>query len=177
MARLRRTLIASGVMAAVVAVTPRGPTSAAALGHALATLDFGPGSATVYTPSQLQAAFRHASPDAWQGRTVLLRATVARRVTFTAEPSRMALTAPLRLVDPNTTWNATFVPVVWGPPDPLLARLRALPLLRRLLHPPQRLAWDRPAAYRLALYAIPCVLPHHWTCYGGLLLDADPRGA
>jgi hypothetical protein len=76
------------------------------------------------------------------------------------------LLGPPRLTDPRGqgSW-----PLAWGPPDPLLARLRAVPLLRHVVPPPQTVSWGRLAIYRIQLRRAPGrVCPE---CYEAVLVD------
>jgi hypothetical protein len=107
-------------------------------------------------------------PAGWSGRIVRVRGRVVRDVIWQAPDS---LVPQLALVDPGRTQGTQALPLTWGGPDPVLAGLRGLPLLGRLVPPAQRLREGTTALYRVRvqLYA-----PASRAPAGAALLDADP---
>jgi hypothetical protein len=70
--------------------------------------------------------------------------------------------------------GAGLLPVSMGKPNPLLAALRRLPLLGRLMPPLHTVRWGAVGTYQVYLRAAPsgaCAAP---PCYQALLLDAAP---
>ena len=104
----------------------------------------------VYTVTDVE---RHMAHGDWVGRTVLVQGRAALDRTWSPPDSIL----PLFLQ--------------WGSPDPLLASWRRLPLVGRLVPPPQRPQWGTLAVYRIQLQGRPSGFP------GGddaVLLDAAP---
>ena len=67
--------------------------------------------------------------------------------------------------------------VTWGGEDPLLARLRRLPLVGQFAPPPQRLRWGTPSVYRVKIKSLgssAMCSPNKAPCYAAELLDAAP---
>lgn len=67
--------------------------------------------------------------------------------------------------------------VTWGGEDPLLARLRSLPLVGQFAPPPQRLRWGTPSVYRVRIKSLGSSVmcsPNKAPCYAAELLDAAP---
>ena len=82
-----------------------------------------------------------------------------------------ALVTRLALVDPGRSDSSVPLSLQWGSPDPLLASWRRLPVVGRLVPPPQRPHWGTLAVYRIRLHGQPGGFP------GGddaVFLDAAP---
>jgi hypothetical protein len=61
-----------------------------------------------------------------------------------------------------------------GPANPLLALLRRLPLVGRLVPGPQLLRWGRPAIYRVQVQDAAGRSPNATRHYAAVLLDPAP---
>ncbi len=126
----------------------------------------------VYPVGSVQTAVAR-DPTAWLGRTVLVRSVITIDATALCRTAACADTRPV-LVDPGAVATSG-LPLGPGPPSPLWALLRSLPLVRTLapLRPIPR--WGRVAVYRLRLLrsgtALYCDL-----CAEGVLLDVDSSG-
>jgi hypothetical protein len=127
----------------------------------------------VYSLAQIQARLAE-QPGRWLGRTLRLRALAQPCPTWGSphDPLHCATRQPV-LVDPDGAALDPPLPLAAGPGDPLLDVLRGLPLVGRLL-PAQRLAWERPAAYRVRLGLRASRTCGAATCYQALLQDAMP---
>jgi hypothetical protein len=55
-----------------------------------------------------------------------------------------------------------------------MASLRGLPVLGKLMPPPQLLRWEEVATYRVQLRAVPAAACPARPCYVRLVLDATP---
>lgn len=122
----------------------------------------------VYTVADVEHVLVQA-PRAWSGRTVLVQGRVAVDRTWSPPDS---IVTRLALVDPGRADGLRPLYLQWGRPDPWLAVLRRLPLLGRLVPPPQRPRVGLPGIYRVRL-AGPSASPP-----GGadlVLLDANPN--
>lgn len=121
----------------------------------------------VYTVAQLQRAVaRH--PDGWDGRQVLVQGSAALYRTWSPPDS---IITQIALVDPGRADSSVPLSLQWGSPDPLLTSWRRLPVVGRLVPPPQRPQWGTLAVYRIQLQGRPGGVP------GGadaVLLDAAP---
>ena len=121
----------------------------------------------VYTVAQLQRAVAR-DPDGWDGRQVLVQGRAALYRTWSPPDS---IVTRLALVDPGRADSTVSLSLQWGSPDPLLASWRRLPVVGRLVPPPQRPQWGTLAVYRIQLHGQPGGFP------GGddaVLLDAAP---
>jgi hypothetical protein len=130
--------------------------------------------APVYSVGTLRAYLAH-HPTPPGGLLVGVRAQ--------AEPCQAwdSLHSPLRcprlepvLVDPDGTDLADPLPLVIGSGSPLLAALRRLPLVSRLMPAPPQMQWDALTTYQVRLQPIagePCGAA---ICYQAVLLDAAP---
>lgn len=101
----------------------------------------------LYTVAQLSAHLI-AQPGQWVGRVVQARAVavvVPLWLSHGTLPFRLMIP---RLVDPHGGGD---LPLVCGPEDRVLRVLRRLPLLGRLVPPPQVRVWERPTIYRIRL--------------------------
>ena len=108
---------------------------------------FGP----VYTVSELRAGLAH-NPHAWLGRTVLVRGValgLGLGLGLSCPSNASCVFAWPALVDADATGPHSVLPLSIGPANPLLALLRRLSLVGRLVPGPQLLRWGRPAIYRV----------------------------
>lgn len=124
----------------------------------------------VYTVPQVVGGLAH-DPQAWVGRTVLVRGTAVRLLPTCLRgrwcptvlaTSRLLPARAVLLLEP-------------GPTDPLVTRLRGLPLVNGVVPQPQRLRWDTPATYRLAFQVVPGTTCDRLPCVTVLLADAAPQ--
>lgn len=123
----------------------------------------------VITPRQLRAQPMR-RPQDWLGRIVPVRGILAISQRSTCPQRTACLATQAVLLDLDPAAGDARLPLAWGPTDPFLARLHALPLVGRLAPPAQELVWGRPAIYRLRIQRAPdaiCV-----GCVEGLVLDA-----
>jgi len=97
--------------------------------------------APVYTVSELRAGLAE-NPRAWLGHTMLVRGVA---LGPACPPNASCVFAWPALVDADATGPGSSVPLSMGPANSLLALLRRLPLLGRLVPGPQLLRWGRPA--------------------------------
>ena len=162
------------VRACVLVLAVSGPLLAlAVLLSAMRPAERGP----VYPVAEVR---RHLArdPRAWVGRALLVRGEVVPCLAMpSAENGPCAALAPSGRQSPSPTpWRAAIdpLPVVHGGLDPVLGRLRRLPLLGTLLPAPQVLRWGAVATYRVRLRAIPQSICGTGVCYEAVLLDAAP---
>jgi hypothetical protein len=101
--------------------------------------------APVYTVSELRAGLAD-NRHAWLGHTVLVRGVA---LGPACPPNASCVLAWPALVDADATGPGSSLPLSMGPANSLLALLRRLPLVGRLVPGPQRLRWGRPAVYRV----------------------------
>lgn len=129
------------------------------------------GAGPVYSLAQIQARLAE-QPWRWLGRTLRLRALAQPCPTWGSphDPLHCATWQPV-LVDPDGAALDPPLPLATGPGDPLLDRLRELPLVGQLL-PAQRLVWEQPEAYRVRLVMRASRTCSAAPCYEALLLDA-----
>jgi hypothetical protein len=128
----------------------------------------------LYTLAEVRAHLRD-GPSRWVGRTVRLRAML---MGCQQTPSNLgwASCAPVPwqpvLTDPAGPGAVNPLPVRWGGPDPLLASLRAMPLVGRFVPGPQTARWGVLATYRVRLtVAAAHTLCLSTVCYEAVLLD------
>src|SRR5438067_1812515 len=128
-----------------------------------------PGAAErVYTVAQVHAAMAH-DPQAWVGRTILVRGTAVGLLPSSCLP---AVWCSVGLVQPGAPDRSSFVPLVPKPADPLVAFVRGVALVGHVVPPPQRLHWGTPAIYRVQIHAVSSCAGS--SCFDALLLDAAP---
>lgn len=126
----------------------------------------------VYTVSELRADLAH-DPQAWLGHTVLVRGMpVGAPVSCPATASCAFM--PLGLMDPPASRPGSYLLLSMGPPNPLLALLRRLPLVGRFMPGPQLLRWTTPAIYRIQIQGTAGTSRGVPARYEALLLDAAP---
>jgi hypothetical protein len=131
-----------------------------------------PDSGPVYAVATLRQRLA-TQPAAWVGRTVLVRASAEPCPWWgAAERLRRCAARPLVLVAAATDHVAAPLPLFRPAPQPLLTRVRSLPVLGTLLPQPPGLPLFTPARFRVRLLAPPAGAGA--ACYGALLLDAVP---
>ncbi|HWE60114.1 MAG TPA: hypothetical protein VHB98_00230 [Chloroflexota bacterium] len=111
-------------------------------------------------------------PAAWLHRGLRMRAALDSICTVamsTYPPSCAAMQTTF--VDPNPASTAPPLPMVWGKAPGFLAFLRRLPLVGKLVQPPQLLDGSGPAVYQVQLQPGDCVQPSNGPCYEAVLLD------
>jgi hypothetical protein len=128
---------------------------------------FGP----VYTVSGLAAGLAD-NPRAWMGRTVLVRGVAG---WPSCPPNASCAFAWPSLIDAGASMGR-MLPLSMGPADPLLALLRRLPLVGRLVPGWQVLHWGRPAIYRVQVQDVAGTSRNGAPHYRVLLLDPAPPG-
>ena len=126
----------------------------------------------VYTVSELRTGLAD-NPHAWLGHTVLVRGVA---LGPTCPPNASCVFAWPVLVDADATGPDSSLLLSMGPANSLLALLRRLPLLGRLMPGPQLLRWGRPAVYRVQVRDAARKLPRGTRHYEAVLLDPAPRG-
>jgi hypothetical protein len=124
----------------------------------------------VYSLAEVRAHLAR-DPGAWVGRIVEVRgrAVGAHCLWPAAAPDACPDPQPSSLVDPSGA-----LPLTAGAAAPLLAAVRRVPLLWRVLPAPQVVDWAAPATYRVQLLAAPAADCGHPPCFRALLLDAAP---
>src|SRR2546423_254472 len=139
----------------------------------------------VYTVTELRARLTH-GPSAWVGHMVLVRGTVtgcgfgrpcplAMVVQCaTPGPCRPIRLSGMMLVDQPTASWLRGLPVQLGTQNPQLAFLRRLPLVGRVVPPPQGVRWGIPAVYRVQLQPTQRSVCVSSPCYEAVLEDAAP---
>jgi hypothetical protein len=139
----------------------------------------------VYSVTELRARLTH-DPSAWVGHVVLVRGTVTGCGFGRPCPLLMVVQCgapgpcrPIRLpgmmlVDQPTAGWLRGLPVQLGPQNPQLAFLRRLPLVSRVMPPPQVVRWGIPAVYRVQLQPAQRSVCSSSPCYEAVLEDAAP---
>jgi hypothetical protein len=171
-------LVLAGGLALVVATSSKG---AFALGP-------------VYTVAQLRAGLAD-NPRAWIGRTLLVRGVAIGPIGLSCPPNASCPLAWPALIDAGAGNGPTLplvavsvgrvlripsvsvgrvLPLSLGPADPLLALLRRLPLVGRLVPGPQVLRWGKPTIYRVQVQDVAGPSPNAALPYRVLLLDPGP---
>jgi len=156
---------------------------------------------SVYSLAGVQAGIAHA-PAVWSGRTLRiagrLRAAYAPRAAYcdtrkhylfdvaADAPAGTSIGGGLTLVDAGIAPQAPNpeLTLLVGAPDPLLSRLRQIPLLKSLLPQPQAMRFGKGAVYRVRVERVPTTsmsalctrvrAQHSQQCFNLVLLDADP---
>lgn len=161
---------------------------------------------SVYSLAGVQAGIAHA-PAVWSGRT--LRIAGRLRAAYADEmcapraaycdtrkhylfdvaadaPAGTSIGGGLTLVDAGIAPQAPNpeLTLLVGTPDPLLSRLRQIPLLKSLLPQPQAMRFGKGAVYRVRVERVPTTsmsalctrvrAQHSQQCFNLVLLDADP---
>jgi hypothetical protein len=139
----------------------------------------------VYSVTELRAHLTH-DPSAWVGRAVLVRGTATGcgfgrpcpllMVVQCAAPSpcRPIRLPGMMLVDQPTAGWLRGLPVQLGAQNPQWAFLRRLPLVSRVVPPPQVVRWGIPAVYRVQLQPTQQSVCSSSPCYEAVLEDAAP---
>jgi len=134
----------------------------------------GVGRSPIYSVAAVQAGLAR-DPQAWLGRTVLVRGVVepclgsgslARFLHCHRQPQDR--------LDPDPATEGGSLPLVSGSQNVWLAFLRHLPLMDRVLPPQQTPQWRTLATYRVQLRAMPAGDCTGQPYYEALLLDAAP---
>jgi hypothetical protein len=140
----------------------------------------------VYTVTELRTSLTQ-DPRAWVGHVVLVRGTVTGcgfglPCPLVMAAVRCATRGPcppiglpgMMLVDQPTISRLGGLPVQLGAENPQLAVLRRLPLLGRVVPPPQVVHWGIPAVYRVQLQPTQRSVCGSAPCYAAVLEDAAP---
>ena len=126
-------------------------------------------SGRVYTVAELERQIAH-DPESWLGRTVLVQGVTVVYHRRIYDQGDRSLVTTIYLSDPGAPQWAAHVLLIRGPPDPLLAALRHLPLLGYLAPRPQAPRLEQAAVYRIQLSTLP---RSAWSsCEVAVLLDA-----
>jgi hypothetical protein len=128
--------------------------------------------APVYTVSELRAGLA-TNPHVWLGHTVLVRGVALGPV---CPPNASCVFAWPTLVDADATGSGSSLLLSMGPANSLLALLRRLPLVGRLVPGPQLLRWGRPAVYRVQVWNAASMSPRKTRHDKAVLLDPAPPG-
>jgi hypothetical protein len=128
--------------------------------------------APIYTVSELRAGVA-TNPHAWLEHTVLVRGLA---LGPACPPNASCVFAWPALVDPDATGPGSSLLLSMGPANSLLALLRRLPLVGRLVPGPQLLRWGRPAVYRVQVRDAASTSPRGTRHYEAVLLDPAPPG-
>ena len=154
---------------------------------------------TVYTPAQVHAGLGH-NPRAWVGHTVLIRGLVATTVGATTVGASAPPSAPsiAVLIDvPRLPrglsalelrillfdyYGLTARPTATlllrpAPPNPLLAALRRVPIVNRLLPASERVDDGEVGVYRVEILPARRSCPQRVLGYGSLCYDGVLLGA
>ena len=150
-----------------------------------------PGAETVYTAAQVRAGLGH-NPRAWVGHTVLIRGLLA----TASGASTTASMAPVAvLIDvPRLPWGVSALQLrilVYdhygiatqptttlllrpAPPNPLLAVLHQIPVVKRLLPLSDHIDGGEARVYRVLLLPPRHSCPQKGLCYDGVLMGVAP---
>lgn len=121
----------------------------------------------IYTVPQVLAGL-NSNPAAWIGRTALVQGSALSIVPSCG----LRHWCPSGLYAPKTPRPGPILLLEPGPADPLIERLRHLPLLGTIVPRPQRMREQTPAVYRLRFQAVPHVTCDNGPCVTALLVDA-----
>lgn len=121
----------------------------------------------IYTVPQIVAGLS-GNPYAWIGRTVLVRGTAGELVP----PCPSGSWCPTLLFAGDRPTPGQILLLEPGPASPLLAPLRRVPLVGRVIPAAQRLRWYAPATYRILFQAVPGTTCDSLPCVNALLVDA-----
>ena len=129
----------------------------------------------VYSMAAL-AAHLDRDPAAWLHRTLRVHALLGGKcVALSGLYTQVCSSWEMALTDPAGGQDVAPLPLTWGDAPPLMAVLRRLPLLGRLVPRPQIMHSSAVAPYRIRLQTTPCTaLDDGPVCNGALLLDAVP---
>ena len=121
----------------------------------------------VYTVPQVLAGLAR-DPQAWSGRTATVWGT-ALRVSPACPPAHWCVSG---LYQPYTRRPGPLLLLEPGPANPLVMRLRHVPMLALVAPQPQWLHWRRPATYRIVFQAVPGTTCDGRPCINVLLVDS-----
>jgi hypothetical protein len=169
---LRHTILGLALCVAPLAVLVGALLAPARVPTALQALTQLAPHSPVYTPAQLHAVLGEGQGP-WEGRTVLVLAVVVGGYRFSDSWDGILFVGPPLIADPGPQAGPPLT-LQWGAPDPVLARLRMLPLVGGLVPRPQELDLGQPAVYRIQVQAQPCPTWRGGVCDVGVLLDAAP---
>ncbi len=127
------------------------------------------GEERVYTVSQVLAGLQR-DPGAWVGRTALVRGTALHLL----EGCVGGQWCPSGLYAPDTRRPGPILLLEPGPADPLIARLRRVPLLDSVVLRPQHLRSRTALVYRVSFRAVPHRSCDAHPCITAVLVDAAP---
>ena len=144
---------------------------------------------TVYTAAQVRAGLGH-NPRAWVGHAVLIRSLLATAsgasATASVPPIAVLIDVPrlpqgvsalqLRILIYDyygiTAQPTTTLLLRPAPPNPLLALLRRIPVVTRLLPLSERIDGGEVRVYRVVLLPPRHSCPQKGLCYDGVLMGA-----
>jgi hypothetical protein len=119
----------------------------------------------VYSVAQVRAGLVD-HPQAWVGQTVQVRGVAWPCLGRATGPCLVR--SPI-LTDPEADAGLAFAP---QRANLLLAFIRTVPLVGKLLPPGQRLHWGELASHRVQIRDVPLVSCTYWPCYEVVLVDA-----
>jgi hypothetical protein len=125
------------------------------------------GQGRVYTVPQVLAGLAR-DPQAWNGRTATIWGTALRLLPGCGSADWCAS----GLYQPHTHRPGPILLLEPGPANPLVRRLRHVPLLALVAPQPQWLHWRRPATYRVVFQAVPGAICEGHPCINVLLVDS-----
>ena len=121
----------------------------------------------VYTVPQVLAELAR-DPQAWSGRAVTVWGVALRLLPGCRATDWCAS----GLYQPHTHRPGPILLLEPGPANPLVKRLRHVPLLALVAPQPQRLHWQRPATYHVVFQAVPNAICDAHPCINVLLVDS-----
>ena len=121
----------------------------------------------VYTVPQVLAGLAR-DPQHWSGRA----ATVWGTALPLLPGCRSAHWCASGLYQPYTRRPGPILLLEPGPANPLVVRLRRVPMLALVAPRPQWLRWQRPAAYRIVFQTVPGTTCDGRPCINVLLVDS-----
>ena len=126
------------------------------------------GDAKIYSVPALRAAMA-ADPAALVGHTVLVRGAI---IGGWCPATASCVFGRPTLVDASQGFARGWLPVAIGRADGLLALVRRIPLLSRIVPGPQQVRWGATRVYRVELRFATGYTCGTSSCYDALLLDA-----
>lgn len=121
----------------------------------------------VYTVPQVLAGLAR-NPHAWSGRVATVGGTALQLLPGCPSGHWCAS----GLYEPRTRRPGPILLLEPGPANPLVVRLRHVPLLSLVVPPPQWLHWQRPATYHVVFQTVPGTTCDGGPCINAVLLDA-----
>jgi hypothetical protein len=111
-------------------------------------------------------------PMIWLRRTVHMRAVAVQQCqVWLVGPGTPCLNQEPVLIDANNPTLSASLPLAVAPPPPLLARLRGLPIIGRIVPPTHLLRWNTPADYVLRIHTVTSTAGSPLPSYQALLQD------